>query len=119
MKIALDLDDTITACPEFFCEMAAGLRCRGHEIFVLTFRRERDDIVSTLEKMGLQYDEIVNLPADFDMARQDPFLWKASRCRELGIEVAIDDMTDVINCFPSTVFSLLARDPKRGELFYD
>lgn len=24
MKIALDLDDTITACPEFFVEMAAG-----------------------------------------------------------------------------------------------
>jgi hypothetical protein len=44
MKIALDLDDTITACPDFFVEMAAGLRSREHEIYILTFRREREEI---------------------------------------------------------------------------
>ena len=119
MKIALDLDDTITACPEFFCEMAAGLRCRGHEIFVLTFRREKSEIVSSLADIGFEYDEIVNLPTDFDVLEQDPFLWKASRCRDLGITVAFDDMTDVVNGFPASVFSMLARNPDRGELFYD
>jgi hypothetical protein len=119
MKIALDLDDTITACPEFFVEMAAGLRSRGHEIYILTFRRERQEIYSTLKELGLESDGVVNLPSDFNVAEKDPSVWKAERCAEYGIDVLIDDMTDVLNAVPSSVFSLLARDHERGELVYE
>lgn len=119
MKIALDLDDTITACPEFFVEMAAGLRSRGHEIYILTFRREREEILSTLKELGLESDRVLNLPNDFDVIERDPFAWKAEQCTKFEIDVLIDDMADVLNAVPSSVFSLLARNHERGELFYE
>lgn len=81
MKIAIDVDDTISQAPEFFAEFCKAMRAAGHEIHIVTamvegYRpfRERE-----LENWGIEYDHM-----EFTC-------FKDKYCHENGIDYAFDD----------------------------
>ena len=42
MKVALDIDDTITRCPDFFAFLSKALKDAGHHVYVVSYRADRD-----------------------------------------------------------------------------
>jgi hypothetical protein len=46
MKVALDIDGTISEHPEFFVMLSAALRAAGHHVLVLTYRDPERDVAT-------------------------------------------------------------------------
>lgn len=83
MKIAIDIDDTITEAPEFFSALTQSMREAGHEIHIVTARDETYHKTLTedqLEDWDIEYDALA-----FTVA-------KATYCHENDIDYAFDDM---------------------------
>ncbi len=115
MICAFDLDDTITAYPAFFAFMARALRGDGHGVLVLTLRRDRDLAARDLAELGIEFDELEVLPATWT---GDPAAWKAGRCRDLKVDVLVDDSVEIAGLVDSATFVLVPRDPSLGFLTY-
>jgi len=82
MIFAFDMDDTVTAMPEFFAVLAKALRADGHKIYIIT---ARDEILTTqteqfLSDQGIEYDGVY---FTYD---------KQVVARNLGVDFAFDDM---------------------------
>ena len=60
MKIAVDLDDTITAYPEFFRIFTTAMKNAGCEIHIVTNREPgtQSSIQKELEELKIAYDQI-------------------------------------------------------------
>jgi len=82
IKIALDCDGVITDAPEFWAAITHALCQAGHEVHVITDIREQDREWREYElrDYGIQYTEL-------HCTRH-----KNEKCKELGIDWAIDDM---------------------------
>lgn len=83
MKIAIDLDNTISASKqsiEFFSVMT-NLLIVGHKIFIITAREPNteQDVADELDLYGIEYSEIVISEK------------KAEYIREQGISIFFDD----------------------------
>ena len=115
MICAFDLDDTITACPPFFAFLARALRSAGHQVHVLTLRRDREIATSDLARLGVEFDELETLPSTWTA---DPAAWKAGRCRELKVDVLVDDSLEIAGLVDHRTFVLVPRDPSLGVLTY-
>ena len=63
MRIAFDIDDTITRCPEFFAIISKALIASGHRVYVLTYREDREFAEQDLAERGVVFDELV-LPTE-------------------------------------------------------
>jgi len=81
MKILLDMDETITAQPEFFSAFSHAMKNAGHEIHVVT---ARDPLTEKLTK-----DELSKLNISYDVLSFD--YEKLTYCEKNGIDVAFDD----------------------------
>ena len=81
MKIALDIDDTISEAPEFFSAFTKAMRTSGHEIHVVTARHFASEpaTIKELETWGIEYDYL-----EFSVQKEQ-------YCRDNGIEYAFDD----------------------------
>ena len=92
MTIAFDIDDTITRHPTFFALISQALVQAGHRVLIITFRDEvsRDSTEADLTGWGIAYDELICWSMEHcDLAEVDT--WKASVCREHGVEVFFED----------------------------
>lgn len=92
MTIALDIDDTITTHPAFFALISQALAQAGHRVLIITFRDEnsRHTTEADLAGWGIAYDELICWSmACCDLADVD--VWKATVCREHGVEVFFED----------------------------
>src|SRR5262249_30291239 len=110
MKVALDVDGTISEHPELFALLSASLRAAGHAVIVLTYRDpERIDATKTqLADWRITYDEIVFAGS---------LSGKGELCRQHGVEVFIDDQDECIVGVPENVLVLKVRNG--GNFDYD
>jgi hypothetical protein len=88
MNIAIDYDDTYTACPIMFDEIINTLSCFGHSIYIVTYRD------------STQFDDI-----DMEIKHIRDYIFtsgtaKQKYCEDNGlkIDIWIDDSPDAI-CF--------------------
>ena len=94
MRVALDLDGTISADPERFRKLAAALRAKGHKVTVLTGCHHdpllptcKDEKKALLESCGFghEYDKLKVYPQN--SVAQD----KADYCRRKGVAIMVDN----------------------------
>lgn len=113
MIVALDIDGTITRCPEFFSLLSKALKAAGHTVLVITFRGDSvDDIATELEGLGIVFSELVTAPMTLFM--RDFVTWKASVCAERNVDILFEDMPDVAAAVgPPTVVMLPLEDRTR------
>lgn len=93
MKIAIDLDATITMYPRVFAAFSRAFKASGHEVHVVTDRvpGTEKDVIKILEELGIAYDYI-HIGKD-----------KASYILGQGIEVLFDDMEKYFVNLPEQV----------------
>jgi hypothetical protein len=117
MRIAIDIDDTITRHPEFFSLLTKLFKAAGHEVHVITYRLERKDAESELTDYGIVYDELI-LATGEELDRVGFYEWKADVCRQKNIEVLFEDMPEVINELDPSTLALMVVDPALGKVTY-
>ena len=103
MKIALDIDGTISDHPEFFATLSATFRAAGHQILVLTYR-DPEKAVSTknqLANWGVEFDELV-----FAGSLEG----KGELCAAHGVHIFFDDQDECIAGVPENVFVFKVRN---------
>jgi hypothetical protein len=90
MKIAVDLDKTLYAFPEFFAKLFECMQSTGNQIGVLTAEDDPvENITNTLDKAGIKPDFIIQRPEnlqDFPIG-----IFKGEVCKRLDIDVLYDD----------------------------
>jgi uncharacterized HAD superfamily protein len=93
VKIAVDLDGTISEYPEFFRLFCKAMRQMGCKIYVVTDRPAgtEDLVAEQLEGCGVNYDHI-------KITGQ-----KSQYILEEGIEVLFDDVDDYFKDLPAEV----------------
>jgi hypothetical protein len=96
MKVALDIDGTISEHPRFFAILSAALRAAGHQVFVLTYRDSgcADSTKAQLRAWGIQFDELVISPS---------LEAKGELCGSLGVDLFFDDQDECIAAVPECV----------------
>lgn len=113
MIVALDIDGTITRCPEFFSLLSKALKAAGHTVLVITFRGDSvDDIATELEGLGIVFSELITAPMTLFM--HNFVTWKASVCTERNVDILFEDMPDVAAAVgPPTIVMLPLEDRTR------
>ena len=96
MNIGIDLDDTITAMPEFFSVITEALIQKKHRIHIITYRDDRNDAVGDLNRLAIQYTQVHLPTGTVDMAE-----WKRQVAIETDLDIMIDDSPEVLNKLPS------------------
>jgi hypothetical protein len=96
MKVALDIDGTISEHPEFFAVLSAALRAAGHQVLVLTYRDSTrvEATKAHLAAWGIQFDELVIAPS---------LEAKGEHCGALGVDLFFDDQDECIAAVPESV----------------
>lgn len=109
MNIAIDLDGTLTAYPEFFVELGRAWRARGHRLYIITglgHRSAVDRLQKVIDAHGDGFYDALHDTAEYDdaeraMIGQEPNneiivgLFKQRLCRALNIRIMFDDMAAV------------------------
>jgi len=93
MILGLDYDDTITSYPD-----ALGVIARAaDEVYVITLNH-KVGLLSTARLLGCRIHGARIMPDEaFDTTAEDVGVgkWKAEMCRELGVDLMIDDLASV------------------------
>lgn len=111
MKIGLDLDDTITELPEFFSIFTKALIKCGHEIYIITYRDDREYTVDELRKYDVAYTDLI-----LSIGDETPPQFKARIARKLKIDVMIDDSPENLAAMPDGVKRMWVCDPNIFDL---
>ena len=116
MKIALDIDGTISDSPEFFSLISKAIMAQGGEVHVISYRWEetRFRTEEELDSWGISYTRL-HLPADTVRPRDCP-AWKASIVTEQGIEVVFEDQPEVLEAMPEGVVRFWLCNPEIFQL---
>jgi uncharacterized HAD superfamily protein len=103
MKVALDIDGTISEFPEFFALLSTALRAVGHQVVVLTYRDPaRIEVTKDrLSEWGIEFDELV-IASSLEA--------KGELCRTLGIDLFFDDQDECIATVPENVLVCKVRN---------
>jgi hypothetical protein len=117
MRIGLDIDDTITRCPEFFALLSQAFAAAGHVIYIISFRAGREATAADLEGWGITYHHLI-LPSDEDLGGDGFYEWKARVCRDCGIDLFFEDMPEVLNRLDDSTIGIMPVDPWLGEVTY-
>lgn len=111
LLLGLDIDETITAAPELFAEIAKSCRLNGGQVHLVTSRSAlgRRETVDELYAYGVQFDALHFLPemarANSDCPHTDldwfqRYLWqKVAYAKRQGLMHFVDDDTKVIALF--------------------
>jgi uncharacterized HAD superfamily protein len=96
MKVALDIDGTISECPGFFAVLSSALRAAGHQVIVLTYRDpdRRTATEAGLREWGIEYDELV-IASSLEA--------KGELCGAHGVDLFFDDQDECIAAVPESV----------------
>ena len=98
MKIAFDLDDTITHAPEFFSTLS---KLWNDDVYIITFRSDRPSTIEDLEKLDIRYTDVILVSSCEE---------KAEVVRRLGIAVYFDDMPEMLKNMPKETAIFLFRN---------
>lgn len=103
MKVALDIDGTISEHPDFFAMLSAALCAAGHRVIVLTYRDPARDAATReqLTAWGLVFDELVIAPS---------LEAKGELCAALGVDLFFDDQDECIAAVPESVIVCKVRN---------
>jgi hypothetical protein len=118
MRVALDIDETITCHPEFFAVLSRAFTAGGHEIFIITYREASDESEAELAEYGIVYDELITATNE-ELDRTGFYEWKARICRERKIDILFEDMPEVINRLDPTTIGCMVVDPSLGRVRYE
>jgi len=102
MRIALDIDGTITRHPEFFALISEALVAAGHEVVVITFREDEAMTRADLEAWGIRYERLFlgHLDAVMEHGVDE---WKGTLCAKLGVDLFFEDDPGVLRHVPEGV----------------
>jgi len=119
MHIVLDIDDTITHAPEFFCSLTRALA--DSRVTIITYREDRDDAIAELDAIGIRYDDLISSDdSRYPMAPGEPLdAWKARVVMGLGPDVFFEDMPEVIHRIEPPVKVFLTCDEAVREWIRD
>jgi hypothetical protein len=103
MKVAIDIDGTISEHPEFFAVLSAALRAAGHQVLILTYRDpSRTAAIKTqLADWRIVFDELVIAPS---------LESKGQLCAAHGVDVFFDDQDECIGPVPASVLVFKVRN---------
>ncbi|MGF1582723.1 MAG: hypothetical protein ACFCD0_25645 [Gemmataceae bacterium] len=103
MKIALDIDGTISERPDFFAVLSVGFRAAGHEIVILTYRdpNREQAMRDELTGWGIEFDQLVIAPS---------LEAKGKLCGTLGVDVFFDDQDECLVNVPESVLVVKVRN---------
>ena len=112
VNIALDIDGTITAMPEFFATLSRAVRMAGGKVYVVTSRSNAPDVRDVtrreLKGYGVEYDELViihdgkdRIPCPHgELDWYSAYLWqKVAVCIDRGVDVVFEDDQKVVDLF--------------------
>ena len=111
MNVGIDIDDTITAIPEFFKELTISFANKGHKIHIITSRTDNEEVrkytQKELKELGVVYDYLYFLPSfsnancpNNELDWYQKYLWqKADYCFKNFISVYFDDDLKVVSLF--------------------
>ena len=117
MRIGIDIDDTITRCPEFFALISRALVAGGHEVYVISYREGQEAVRAELGGWGIAYSDVV-LPTNEELDNAGFYEWKVQTCRRLKIDVLFEDMPEVINRLDDSVVAFMPYDADLGQVTY-
>lgn len=121
MNLALDIDGTITAHPDYFSELTRQVQAAGGNVHIVSSRSPTPEAYrvteSELAGYGIIFDtihfipemgqEVAGAPGELDWYRK--YLWqKIDYCRQNGIDVCYDDDEIVIELFEAYAKEILA-----------
>jgi hypothetical protein len=103
MKIAIDIDGTISERPEFFAILSTALRAAGHQVLILTYRDPKRDEATRarLSAWGVQFDDLVIAPS---------LEAKGELCGTLGVDLLFEDQDECIATVPENVLVCKVRN---------
>jgi uncharacterized HAD superfamily protein len=103
MKVALDIDGTISEHPDFFAVLSSALRASGHQIVVLTYRdpARNEETKRQLASWGIVFDELV-ITTSLES--------KGELCEELEVDLFFDDQDECITKVPERVLVCKVRN---------
>jgi len=99
MKVALDIDDTITRHPAFFAFLSKALLDAGHEVVILTFREDRTSTAADLAGWGVVYTDLITSTLDAHL-EHGVNEWKGAMCQQHGIDLFFEDSMEVLQHVP-------------------
>ena len=96
MHICIDIDDTITYCPELFAKLCAAFE--GARISIVTFRTDRESTVEYLDTISIRYDELImSSDATHGKTEQQTLAqWKAGFVNSIQPDLFFEDMPEVV-----------------------
>ncbi len=103
MKVALDIDGTISERPAFFALLSAALRAAGHTVVVLTFR-DPATVAAPREQLtawGVAFDDVV-IAGSLEA--------KGELCGAHGVDLLFDDQDECIAAVPERVLVCKVRN---------
>jgi len=107
LRIAFDIDDTITLSWEFFEVISQALLKSGHDVYIISYRDKegQKDVEEELAHFGIAFTKVI-LPSQEELSESGFYEWKAEVCRRLKVDIFFEDMPEVINCLDdsTTVF---------------
>lgn len=103
MKVALDIDGTISEHPEFFAMLSASLRAAGHLVLILTYRdaQRAQKTCDELAAWRIEHDEIVFAPT-LDS--------KGTLCAQHQVDLLFEDQDECIVGVPESILVLKIRN---------
>jgi len=113
MNIGIDIDDTITALPEYFKELTNAFTQKGHKIHIVTSRTDndvaRESTRKELAELGIVYSALYFLPdskvagtvcTHKELDWYQKYLWqKVDYCIKNKITIYFDDDKKVVELF--------------------
>jgi hypothetical protein len=103
MKVAFDIDGTISEYPAFFAILSSALRAAGHQVLVLTYRDPAASRAASeqLATWGVEFDKLVIAPS---------LEAKGELCAALGVNVFFDDQDECVAAVPESVLVCKVRN---------
>jgi uncharacterized HAD superfamily protein len=103
MKVALDIDGTISEHPEFFAALSVALRATGHFVLVLTYRdpARNEATKAQLAAWGVEFDELV-IAGSLEA--------KGELCGTHAVDLFFDDQDECIATVPERVIVCKVRN---------
>jgi hypothetical protein len=116
MRIAIDIDDTITRNPVFFSFLTRSFSNEGHHVVILTHRTDEARARLDLQANGIVYHQLICYRFEEEIPWEK---WKGHICTQEQLEILFDDNPEVINHLPEGVQGFLIVLPDRGLVYYD
>lgn len=113
MRIGIDLDETISALPEWFSTLTKAFLAAGSEIHVITFREPgtEDGVAAELAELGVVYTRL-HVPTESVNAPK----WKSELATSLELDLMIEDSPEVLAKLPPQIARLWLCDPEIFDL---